>query len=101
MQMQLFFFPSTRNRLYMPRARNCLRSRQRAGLDTASMMLKPACNGKPRRKSSTMLQEWPPAPPPFNGLSEQLEGSVTLERLILCECHLDSRTQNSILRATV
>ena len=68
--MQLFFFPSTRNRLYMPRARNCLRSRQRAGLDTASMMLKPACNGKPRRKSSTMLQEWPPAPPPYNGLPD-------------------------------
>ena len=72
--MQLFFFPSTRNRLYMPRARNCVRSRQRAGFDTASMMLKPACNGKPRRKSSTMLQEWPPAPPPFNGLRIFTEG---------------------------
>ena len=67
------------------------------------MMLKPACNGKPRRKSSTMLQEWPPAPPPFNGLpvAAQLRDHATLERLTRLTSGLHSGTHKELVRATV
>ena len=60
-QKPLFFFPSTRRRLNMPRARRGLWRRERAGIDASSMTVKPACNGKSRRKSWSMLLEWPPA----------------------------------------
>ena len=60
-QKPLFFFPSTRRRLNMPRARRGLWRRERASIDASSMTVKPACNGKSRRKSSTMLLEWHPA----------------------------------------
>ena len=45
----------------MPRARRGLWRRERAGIDASSMTVKPACNGKSRRKSWSMLLEWPPA----------------------------------------
>ena len=60
-QKPLFFFPSTRRRLNMPRARRGLWRRERASIDALSMTVKPACNGTSRRKSWSMLLEWPPA----------------------------------------
>ena len=67
------------------------------------MMLKPACNGKPRRKSSTMLQDWPPAPPPYNGLPDDsnLRDHATLERLTRLTSGLHSGMEHEPVPATV
>ena len=40
----------------MPSARRGLWRRERASIDASSMTVKPACNDKSRRKSSTMLK---------------------------------------------
>ena len=46
---------------------------------------------------------WPPGAPPYKSLPPDLESgdTLTLARLLRCECDLDSRTQKKIVRATV
>ena len=46
---------------------------------------------------------WPPGAPPYKSLPPDLESgdTLTLARLLQCECDLDSRTQKKIVRATV
>ena len=69
-----------------------------------STAVKRSFNGVARRTSRVKVLEGPPAPLHTNRcrlIFLETRNTRTLARLIVCDCDLDSRAHNDIVRATV